>query len=377
MTGKPTGSRLDSNDNRFDPTANTHAIAPSRFGTSGLRETTTRKGSDTPPSSFGLRPTHGEATTDRFGRSPISRLSPGSSLRDSPLRASIPSRTDSRNRESQTFYRPPAGAASRYHTPSHNQRDFHFQSNSHHGNHHGNHHDHHHGDHHGYGGYPYGPAWWGPAYTGFGLTWHSGSFALSIGAYAPFYPRSYYYDSWYCGGWGYSSVYYGGWSSGWYGGCSYVYNPWPTYRTYYLYEPYPVTETIYITQPATTTVIYEPAATTASYAAPAPNATAAPAYAVAPAVYASVPQTAPTSERVESAETECLCPCQCNGVRACTCEYPCGSEDAWRDDYGDWGLSYISYADNLSPEIIWTSYAGLDRWDASASGYAAAAGDSL
>jgi hypothetical protein len=53
-------------------------------------------------------------------------------------------------------------------------------------------------------------------------------------------------------------------------------------------------------------------------------------------------------------------------MRPCTCDYPCGSEYALRDEDFDLGLAFASYADTLSSEAIWSSYAGLDRWDTQA-----------
>lgn len=212
----------------------------------------------------------------------------------------------------------------------------------------------------------FAPVWYGPvvypASSFFGLSWSSGSFGISVAAYsspAYCYSRTRYYDSWSCGGWGYSSVYYGGWRNNWYGGFSYVYNPWPVYRTYYLYDPPPVvtsTEIVYVTPPATTTfVVQNPAA------APAVQQLAA---SPAPPLQ---PQTAwdaaPAAERVETAAERCFCACRCNGQRACTCEYPCGSEYAVVDEQFDLSLAYRSYAESLSPEMIWSSYAGLDRQD--------------
>jgi len=245
----------------------------------------------------------------------------------------------------------------------------------------------------------YAPFWYGPAVypvSGFAFSWSSGACGFSVATYCPTYSHYRYYDSWSCGGWGYSNLYYGGWRHGWYGGVSYIYNPWPVYRSYYLYDPEPLvipSETVYVTQPATTTYVAEsPAATT--YAAP--DSSAATTYAAQPATttyaaqpatttYAAQPTTtpqilpqqatpavepaaaaaAPAMPAAETAIAEpCNCPCHCNRQRPCTCSYPCGSEYAVVPEAFDLNANYASYADSLDPETIWSSYAGLDRWDA-------------
>lgn len=209
------------------------------------------------------------------------------------------------------------------------------------------------------------PVWYSPAVypaSGFGFSWSSRSLGISFSSYShvPTYTYTRYYNSWHCGGLGYSSVYYGGWRSGWYGGFSYVYNPWPVYRTYYLYDPYPVvtrTETVYITQPATTTYIVQegaPAATAITQQAPPPATATAP----------GTPAAA-QPERAEPA-AECFCACHCNARYTCTCDYPCGSEYTVTPEAFNLSLSFVSYAATLNPETIWVSYAGLDRWDSDA-----------
>ena len=211
--------------------------------------------------------------------------------------------------------------------------------------------------------YACSPVWWGPVVypAGFGLTWHSGSFALSIATYAPVASYTRYYDSW-CGGVGYAGVYYGGWSSGWYGGFSYVYNPWPVYRTYYLYEPALTvtrTETVYVTQPAETVYVAQPPAATTTAAAEPPAA--------APAAGPATGEATPAGAEAEA--STCLCTCRCNGQRLCVCSYPCGAEYAFGEQELNLGVAYTPYSVALNPETIWLSYAGLDRWDASAEAF--------
>jgi hypothetical protein len=272
-------------------------------------------------------------------------------------------------------YNAPGGhPSSRHGAPSYSQ------------NRHGDSHHGHHDNHHGHTYFnpwtfrhchnAFAPVWYGPvAYpvSGFGFSYSSSSWGLSFSSYsyAPAYSHTRYYDSWHCGGWGYSGVYYGGWRHGWYGGFSYVYNPWPVYRTYYLYDPYPVTETVYVTQPATTTYVVQapaPTATTVVEAAPVtasvyPTVAAPQAVQSAPATEPVAWEVAPAVDRVENAAAGCLCPCHCNGQRPCICAYPCGAEYAIESESFDLSDSYLSYAESLDPETIWTSYAGLDRWD--------------
>ena len=175
------------------------------------------------------------------------------------------------------------------------------------------------------------PVWWGPVLypAGFGITWSSGAVTLSFSTYSPYYAYRPYYDSWYYNGWGYSSIYYGGWSGGWYGGFSYVHNPWPIYRTYYLYSSAPVQNFVYQEK-----VVEQP---------------------VEPA-FATPPPTPLTDET-----NECFCACHCNGKVPCTCEYPCGSEIGDETETYQLKSSFVSYTVTLNPETIWASYAGFDR----------------
>jgi len=187
--------------------------------------------------------------------------------------------------------------------------------------------------------------------TGFGISWSRGTFGVSFGSYYPVYSRTRYYDSWYGCGWNYSNLYYDGWRHGWYGGISYICNPWPVYRTYYLYEPAPVyTETVYVTQPATAATIIAPPATVAASVPSAPAT-------------ADASENASPAQQIETDTEGCFCPCHCNGQRPCTCDYPCGSEYAVNAEDFNLRLGYESYAESLNAETIWASYAGLDRWD--------------
>ena len=224
----------------------------------------------------------------------------------------------------------------------------------------------------------YGPAWYGPVYypaSGFSFSWSNRRYGLSIWNSGPVYATP-YYDSWNCGGWGFSSLYYGGWHSGWYGGVSYIYNPWPVYRATYFYDPVPVvtrTETVYVTQPATqTTVVYEepqtyasaPAAPLSAYPTASTTAPLLPQTVAAPAIQPedTMWDAAPAVARIDTETIGCFCSCHCNGQRPCICAYPCGAEYAIVREEFDLGLSFASYADTLDPETIWGSYAGFDRW---------------
>ena len=189
------------------------------------------------------------------------------------------------------------------------------------------------------------PFWWGPVLypAGFGFTWTSRNFGISFSTYSPYYAYRPYYDSWNYNGWGYSSAYYGGWSRGWYGGFSYVYNPWPVYRTYYLYSP---PEVVYVDSPSRTIIqqtIVQP---------PAQPLTLA-------------PPDQPPAQAQHAFEADegyhCFCACHCDGLVPCTCEYPCGSE--FEDTTGAFRLGdyFVSYTVSLNPETIWASYAGFDR----------------
>ena len=174
------------------------------------------------------------------------------------------------------------------------------------------------------------PVWWGPVLypAGFGISWSSRSgFSVSFSTYSPFYAYRPYYDSWGYGGWGYSSAYYGGWSSGWYGGFSYVYNPWPAYRTYYFYSP---PETVVVERVVERQVVREVV------------------------VEKQAPEALPEGYR-------CFCACHCNGQVPCTCEYPCGSELGGGGESYRLGDTFSSYTVSLNPETIWASYAGFDR----------------
>ena len=199
--------------------------------------------------------------------------------------------------------------------------------------------------------YPYYyPQYYAYPACGFGFSWSSGSFGLSLFSYTPAY-STFYYDSWHCGGWGYSRIYHDCWRSGWYGGISYIYNPWPVYRTIYLYDTAPAVinaETVYVTEPSN--VVYNTAqpASQTSVAAPAP----------------AVWDSAPAEERAETLANRCFCRCGCNGQRPCVCEYPCGSEYAWQPEDFDLSLDYASYSETLDPETIWLSYANLDYLEA-------------
>ena len=226
----------------------------------------------------------------------------------------------------------------------------------------------------------YGPAWYGPVYypaSGFSFSWSNRRYGLSIWNSGPVYATP-YYDSWNCGGWGFSSLYYGGWHSGWYGGVSYIYNPWPVYRATYFYDPVPVvtrTETVYVTQPAAqTSVIYEepqtyasaPAAPLSAYPAASTTAPLLPQPVAAPATQPenTMWDAAPAVARTDTETIGCFCSCHCNGQRPCICAYPCGAEYAIVREAFDLSLSFASYADTLDPETIWGAYAGFDRWAA-------------
>jgi len=205
----------------------------------------------------------------------------------------------------------------------------------------------------------FGISWSSRSGLGLGFSWSSGGFSMGFSTYSPaYYSPAYayrpYYDSWGYRGWGYSSAYYGGWSSGWYGGFSYVYNPWPVYRTYYLYSP--PTQVIYETAPRETIIYREtaPQQTIIYQEAPAPQQTIVYLPQTSPAAAQEAPFAPPEGYR-------CFCECQCNGQAPCTCEYPCGAEYA--DEHDTYRLSdeFVSYTVSLNPETIWASYAGFDR----------------
>jgi len=111
-------------------------------------------------------------------------------------------------------------------------------------------------------------------------------------------------------------------------------------------------ETVYVTQPATTTYVET---------APAPATTAA--YPSASTGETGAWAAAPATARVETVTSTCFCSCHCNGQRPCICDYPCGSEYAYDADAFDLSLTYTSYSESLDPETIWSSYAGLDRYE--------------
>ena len=136
-------------------------------------------------------------------------------------------------------------------------------------------------------------------------------------------------------------------------------------QTVYVTQP---AQTVYAAQPAqTSTVISEPAANS-PYSLPVRATAPAPLDGSAPVVAAEQPaweDKSDTVRRVETEATRCFCPCNCNGQRPCVCNYPCGSENALLDQEFNLGLAYTPYAEALNPETIWSSYAGLDRWDTS------------
>ena len=321
--------------------------------------------------SLSLRSTRGDSDSDRFDRTAVTRAIPGTSLGNSHVRlpSSARDREGFRRDDGRTsLYRPPYGAHDRNHQPGFDPRRASYNPPRYYSGH--GHGSSHHDSRDWRNRHACSPVWWGPVVypAGFGLTWHSGSFALSIATYAPVRTYTRYYDSWSCGGWGYTGVYYGGWRSGWYGGFSYVYNPWPVYRTYYLYDPEPLvtrTETVYVTQPAETVYVTQPAETVTPAANPSalPYSSPAPEQDAEPAAW----EDAPAVPRAETEVTACLCPCQCNGERPCICSYPCGAEYAFSDQEFSLGATYTPYAEALNPESIWSSYAGLDRWDAGSS----------
>lgn len=191
-------------------------------------------------------------------------------------------------------------------------------------------------------------------------TWYGSPVVVSVSSRSH-YP-SYAYRPYYCNtgyihdGFHYSSAYYGGWRGNWYGGFSYIFNPTPVYSSYYLYnEP----QTIVVQQPAPEVVTVNPPAQPAappqeSILDTAPLTTQ-PQPALEPAAEAVATQTPPADKNAH-----CFCACKCNGRVPCTCEYACGSEFAYLpDEYTLKGFS--SYSESLNKELIWSSYAGLDR----------------
>jgi hypothetical protein len=134
-----------------------------------------------------------------------------------------------------------------------------------------------------------------------------------------------------------------------------MFNPMPVYRTYYLYEE---PQTIVIEQPAPQVVyVNQPAQQVVEYVQQAP---ATPASEV-PQLQAALPTVTAEEQTAQVQEdVPCFCACKCNGRVPCICQYPCGSEFAYSpDEYTLKGFS--SYSESLSAELIWSSYAGLDR----------------
>ncbi len=153
--------------------------------------------------------------------------------------------------------------------------------------------------------------------------------------------------------WPYATIYADYGYDGWYGGYSYAYQIPGTIG-------YPVTGTV--GYPVTGTVGYPIAE-----AAETPVISIAePIDAVAPvqqpeAVLPEAPvQPADPVQDETAFEIPCTCPCHCNGVRPCTCVYPCQSEYAISGEMTQ--LDFHSYAETLNPEQIWLSYQelGLD-----------------
>lgn len=212
----------------------------------------------------------------------------------------------------------------------------------------------------------FAPVYMGPVYTSTSYTtaWHGGAVTVSVGGpaysyYSPFY-RPYYCNTGYIhDGWHHSSAYYGGWRCNWYGGFSYMFNPMPVYRTYYLYEEpqtivieKPAPQVVYVNQPAQQQVVEYVQQVPATPASELPSAQPA------------LPLVTAEAQTVQAQENaHCFCACKCNGRIACICEYACGSEFAYSpDDYTLKG--FASYAESLNNELIWSSYAGLDRPEA-------------
>jgi len=189
-------------------------------------------------------------------------------------------------------------------------------------------------------------------------TWQSGSVAVSVSSRStyPVYTYSPYYCSSAWGhhdGWQHSNVYYGGWRSSWYGGFSYMFNPYPVYRSYYLYEE---PQTIVIQQPAQQVVYI--------------NQPVQPVAPVQGSLGIFEPQQQPVAtpppaeaKQVEAAPEPCFCACKCNRRVPCICEYACGSEFNYSPEAYTL-VDFISYSESLNAELIWSSYAELDRPEA-------------
>lgn len=199
-----------------------------------------------------------------------------------------------------------------------------------------------------------------PARSYYGTTWYTSPVVVSVSTRSH-YP-TYAYRPYYCNtgtihdGFHYSSAYYGGWRGNWYGGFSYIFNPTPVYSSYYLCnEPQtivvqqPAPEVVYVNQPV------QPAAPPQESILDTAPLTTQPQPALETAAEAVATQTPPAEENAH-----CFCACKCNGRVPCICEYACGSEFAYSPDtYTLKGFS--SYAESLNTELIWSSYAGLDR----------------
>ena len=50
-------------------------------------------------------------------------------------------------------------------------------------------------------------------------------------------------------------------------------------------------------------------------------------------------------------------------------EDPYGSDYTYQPEYYDLSLDFVSYAEDLDPETIWLSYAGLDYWETDTNQY--------
>jgi len=221
----------------------------------------------------------------------------------------------------------------------------------------------------------FAPVYVGPfgySHVSYSTAWHGGGVTVSVGGPAYSYYRP-YYRPYYCNtgyihdGWYHSSAYYGGWRCNWYGGFSYMFNPMPIYRSYYLYEEpqtivieQPAPQVVYVNQPAPQVVyVNQPAQQVVEHVQQAPAIPASETPQLQPAL--PVTTEAQTAQAQENAH--CFCACKCNGRVPCICEYACGSEFAYSpDDYTLKG--FASYSESLNAELIWSSYAGLDRPEA-------------
>ncbi len=212
----------------------------------------------------------------------------------------------------------------------------------------------------------FAPVYVGPfgySHVSYSTAWHGGGVTVSVGGPAYSYYRP-YYRPYYCNtgyihdGWYHSSAYYGGWRGNWYGGFSYMFNPMPVYRSYYLYEE---PQTIVIEQPAPQVVyVNQPAQQVVEHVQQTPAIPAS----ETPQLQAALPSVTAEAQTAQPQENaHCFCACKCNGRVPCICEYACGSEFAYSpDDYTLKG--FASYSESLNAELIWSSYAGLDRPEA-------------